>query len=298
MASDRGGLGGTAGNRTRRWPTAQARLLAALRSPVARPGQRGGLHRPAAPRRGRTTPRRRRSGRIMIVGIDIGSHKSLHTGRRGPARRRRAPPGHGACPGRRHPCRRDRPRRGGRRAIAASVERAERVAGTKIDRRHRGCHGPVADRQPGQGLLPCGRRPRPITARTWRASSRWRAPSRSAPTGRFCTSCPRYFQVDDGGPVSSPLNMEGHRLQADVHIVTAGDGGRWPTSAGAWTWRRSTPAGLVMSTLAAAEAVLTEGRARAGRVVVDLGAGVTGLACYRDGALASTRRRSPVGGRT
>jgi cell division protein FtsA len=56
------------------------------------------------------------------------------------------------------------------------------------------------------------------------------------------------------------------------------------------------PVTLALSTLAAAEAVLTPDERELGVVVVDLGAATTGLACYVDGALAHSAVL-PLGGR-
>jgi cell division protein FtsA len=180
-------------------------------------------------------------------------------------------------------------------AIAASVERAERMAGIKIDRALVGITGPSIEGANNQGVLPCGRRPRPITAED---VDRALDIAGTVPVGADRTVLhvlPRYFAVDDGVPVVSPINMAGHRVRAEVHIVTA-------SAAPVANLRRClsmaevVPTGLVMSTLAAAEAVLTPDERALGAFVVDLGAAVTGLACYVDGALAHTAVL-PVGGR-
>jgi cell division protein FtsA len=172
-------------------------------------------------------------------------------------------------------------------AIANSVERAERVAGIKIDRAIVGITGPSLIGSPGQGLLPCGRRPRPVTADD---VARVLEVAGTVPLGAdraLLHVLPRFFQVDDGGPVASPVNMEGHRLTAHVHIVMAA-ASTLSNLRCCLEMAEVIPSGLVMSTLAGAEAVLSPDERDLGVFVVDLGGGVTGLAAYQDGALAHT----------
>jgi cell division protein FtsA len=180
-------------------------------------------------------------------------------------------------------------------AIAASVERAERIAGVTVDRAYVGISSPGLLGANNRGLLPFGRRPRPVdpgdVARALEVAGTVPVDADRA----VLHVLPRYFTVDNGVPVISPLNMEGHRLQAEVHIVTA-------PAAALGNLRRClamaeiTPAALVMSTLAAGGAVLTPDERELGCFLVDLGAATTAVACYVEGALAHTAVL-PVGGR-
>jgi len=180
-------------------------------------------------------------------------------------------------------------------AIAASLERAERVAGTTIDGALVGITGQHISGQNNRAVIPCGRRPRPIEAvdvdRVLEAAG-----TVPLPEGREVLHVlPRAFRLDDGGPIVSPVGMEGFRLEAEVHIVTA-------AASALANLRRclalaeTGPTSLVMSTLAAAEATLTADERQLGVFVVDLGASSTGLACFHENTPVHTAVL-PVGGR-
>jgi cell division protein FtsA len=180
-------------------------------------------------------------------------------------------------------------------AIAASVERAERVAGIPVRRAVVGMTGTHIASQSNHAVVPIGRRPREVEqADVQRVLET--AGAVPLPAGREVLHVlPRYYQLDGGGPVVSPLGMEGYRIEVGVHIVTA-------ASAALTNLRRClslaevAPSALVFSTLAAAEATLTRDERELGVMLVDLGAAATGVACYREGALVHSAVL-PVGSR-
>jgi cell division protein FtsA len=180
-------------------------------------------------------------------------------------------------------------------AIAASVERAERLAGANIAGALVGITGQHIQSQNNRAILPCGRRPRPIEEVDVDQALELAGTVPLPESRELLHVLPRSFRLDDGNPVISPVGMEGYRLEADVHIVTAGTA---PLSAirRALAMAETGPVTLVMSTLAAAETTLTEDERRLGVFVVDLGAATTGVACYTDGALTHTAVL-PLGGR-
>lgn len=180
-------------------------------------------------------------------------------------------------------------------AIAASLERAERVAGNTIDGALVGITGPHIHSQNNRSVLPCGRRPRPIDPTDVERVLEGAGTIPMAEGREVLHVLPRSFRLDDGGPIVSPVGMEGFQLAAEVHIVTAGSA---PLAAvrRCLSMAETGPTGLVMSTLAAAEATLTQDERQLGVFVVDLGAACTGVACYHDGAVAHTAVL-PLGGR-
>ncbi len=104
----------------------------------------------------------------------------------------------------------------------------------------------------------------------------------------------REFVVDDQDGVRDPVGMTGVRLEADVHIVTAG------TMALSNLEKTVSGAGIrvsdgVMSSLAAAEAVLTPGEKDLGVAVADIGGGITDLLIYTEGGV-SYSATIPLGG--
>jgi cell division protein FtsA len=180
-------------------------------------------------------------------------------------------------------------------AIAASLERAERVAGTTVDGALVGLTGLHLESQNNRAVLPCGRRPRPIDAADVDRVLESAGTVPLSDAREVLHVLPRRFQLDDGGPIVSPVGMEGFQLAAEVHMVTAGVG---PLAAirRCLQLAEAGPTDLVFATLAAAEATLTADERQLGVFVVDLGAATTGLACYQDGAVAHSAVL-PLGGR-
>jgi cell division protein FtsA len=105
---------------------------------------------------------------------------------------------------------------------------------------------------------------------------------------------PQDFVLDGQDGIRKPLGMSGVRLEARVHIVTTA------TSSAQNVVKCCERMGLhvadlVLEPLAAAEAVLTPEEKDLGVVVVDLGAGTTGVLVFHQGALKHTAVL-PVGG--
>lgn len=96
---------------------------------------------------------------------------------------------------------------------------------------------------------------------------------------------PRHFTVDAESGVMDPVGMTGIRLEVDAHVVTCAS----PAVKNAV--RAVSQAGLhvddlVFSPLATAELILTKRQRESGVVLIDIGAGTTGLAVYEEGDLA------------
>nr|AGS54384.1 cell division protein FtsA [uncultured bacterium contig00015] len=105
---------------------------------------------------------------------------------------------------------------------------------------------------------------------------------------------PQNYKVDDQKGIRNPLDMIGVRLECEVHIITC-------TITGAQNLIKCVNrAGfrvneLILQTLAAARAVLTQEEMDLGVVLVDLGAGTTDVLVYVDGTPYSTYT-IPAGG--
>ena len=94
----------------------------------------------------------------------------------------------------------------------------------------------------------------------------------------------REFTVDDQGGIRDPVGMTGVRLEADVHIVTA--------SATALNNLEKAVVGAgirisdgVMSALASADAVLSDGERDLGTAVIDIGGGIIDIIMYLEGGV-------------
>ncbi|WP_448592726.1 cell division protein FtsA [Thermoflexus hugenholtzii] len=179
-------------------------------------------------------------------------------------------------------------------AIRASVERAERTSGYQIRRAIVGIAGPYVASVNSKGTASVLRGERGITpADVQRAVENARVIA--IPHSReILHVLPRAFTVDGQEGIRDPIGMYGFRLEAEVHIVTAEVG---PLT----NLRRCIESAqieveeFVLSPLASAEAVISEGEREIGVVLVDIGAGTTDLAVFVEGSVAYTTV-IPVGG--
>lgn len=179
-------------------------------------------------------------------------------------------------------------------AIVASVERAERASGSRLNSAYVSISGNHLHSLNHRGVatLTGGRR-------SIRADDIQRAledaQAVSLPTNReIIHVIPRSFILDGQDPVTDPIGMYGQRLDVEVHLVTGSvtaiqNLSRCLEEAGVQV------EGLVACPLAAAEAVLEEEEKRQGVVVVDIGGGTTDLAVFVDGSPYHTASL-PVGG--
>lgn len=179
-------------------------------------------------------------------------------------------------------------------AIAASVEKAERTSGYQIRRAIVGIAGPYIASVNSKGVASVLRGDRGISpADVQRAVENARAIA-IPHSHEILHVIPRSFTVDGQEGIRDPLGMYGFRLEAEVHIVTAQTG---PLT----NLRRCIEAvqieveEFVLSPLASAEAVVTEGEREMGVALVDIGAGTTDLAVFVEGSVAHTSV-IPVGG--
>ncbi len=104
----------------------------------------------------------------------------------------------------------------------------------------------------------------------------------------------REFTVDDQGGIKDPVGMTGIRLEADVHIVTAGVTALTNLNKAVQAADIHVSGG-VMSSLASAEAVLDPGEKDLGVAVVDIGGGITDIILYVEGGV-SYSSIVPLGG--
>jgi len=105
---------------------------------------------------------------------------------------------------------------------------------------------------------------------------------------------PQNFKVDDQKGIRNPMDMLGVRLESEVHIITCS------VTGGQNLIKCVNRAGfrvneLILQTLAAGRAVLTQEEIDLGVVLVDLGGGTTDILVYVEGAPYSTYT-IPAGG--
>jgi len=98
---------------------------------------------------------------------------------------------------------------------------------------------------------------------------------------------PQDYIIDEQDGIKEPLGMSGVRLEAKVHVVT---GAATSVQNIVKCCNRSglNVAEIVLSPLAAAEAVLTEEERELGVLVLDMGGGTTDITLYHDGTVKHT----------
>lgn len=180
-------------------------------------------------------------------------------------------------------------------AVEDSVEKAERMAGHKINKVYVAVGGPHISSLNSHGIVavsnPQGEINEEDVTRVIEAA---KAISLSS-TRKIIEVIPRDYIVDGQSGIKNPIGMSGVRLEVETHIITAsatnlknqerilGDLG-------------IENQGFVFSGLASAEAVLTNTEKELGIVLVDIGGGKIDLSIYADGAL-SYSSSIPIGAR-
>ncbi len=179
--------------------------------------------------------------------------------------------------------------------VTASVEAAERMAGYNLTDAYISLGGAHISSQNSTGVVaisdPSGEVRDSDVNRVIDA-----AKAISLPASReIIHVIPRQFIVDGEADVRDPVGMSGVRLEVDTHLVTA-------STAALKNLRKTVsevgvvPREIVFSGVAASFSTLTETEKELGCVLIDIGAGITSVAAYVDGALAYSSA-IPVGAR-
>ena len=172
-------------------------------------------------------------------------------------------------------------------SIATSVEKAERISGHKVSRAYVGIAGTHVTSLNNRGVVAVAHPDRTITAEdVARAIDAARVIN--VPSNReILHTIPRHFIVDGQEGVRNPVAMLGYRLDVETHIVT-----------GAVTAIQNLTKcfhrvgieveQIVLQSLAASEAVLTDEEKEMGVALVDIGGGTTEIAIFVDGSVWHT----------
>jgi len=168
-------------------------------------------------------------------------------------------------------------------AIAASVEKAERVSGYEIGRAHVGVAGAHISSFNSRGVVAVSRGHSITQDDVDRVLDA--ALAIAIPHNREVIHViPRGYTVDGQDGVRDPLGMHGFRLEVEAHIIT-----------GAATFIHNlvkciNQVGieideLVLAPLASGEAVLTDNEREMGVVLADIGGGTTDMAIFIKGSI-------------
>ena len=172
-------------------------------------------------------------------------------------------------------------------AIAASVDKAERTSGYKIERAYVSVSGTHVSSLNSHGVIGISRREHGITVedvdRALDAARAVAVPHNE----EIVHVIPREYIVDGQGGVHDPVGMHGFRLEVETHIVTA-------STTAVQNLRQCVEGAevdvdeLVLAVVAAGDAVLTETEREMGVILADVGAGTVDLGIFINGAVWHT----------
>ena len=172
-------------------------------------------------------------------------------------------------------------------AILASVEKAERTSGYKIERAYVGLSGTHVSSLNSRGVVGISRREHGITLedvdRVLDAAHAIAVPHNQ----EVVHVIPRSYTVDGQDGVRDPVDMHGFRLEVEAHIVIGSSTlihnlVKCVEGAGVEIDE------LVLASIAAGDAVLTDTEREMGVVLADIGAGTTDIAIFIDGTVWHT----------
>ena len=181
------------------------------------------------------------------------------------------------------------------RAIEEAVDRAERMAGTKVGAAFVSVSGEHVASQNSRGVVAVSRADHEIAeqdiARVVEAARMTAIP---ASDREIVHLIPRDFVVDGQDGVKNPVGMYGSRLEVDAHIVT-GAGTLLANLLKCVQRAGLEVEDLVLEPLASGQAVLTQAERDLGVALVDSGGGTTSVGIFIGGGLCHTAIL-PVGG--
>jgi cell division protein FtsA len=180
-------------------------------------------------------------------------------------------------------------------AIEEAVDKAERMAGIKVDGAIVAVSGEHIASQNSRGVVAVARADREIAeADVSRVVEAARMAAIPGSDREIIHLLPRDFLVDGQDGVRNPVGMYGMRLEVEAHIVTGA------STLLANLLKCVQRSGLeiddlVLEPLASGEAVLTQAERDLGVVLVDIGGGTTSIGVFSDGSLCHATVL-PVGG--
>ena len=172
-------------------------------------------------------------------------------------------------------------------AIAASIEKADRISGYAIESAYVGLAGSHITAINSRGVVAINRGERgDQPADIERALDASRAVA--IPHNReILHVIPRGYTVDGDDGVRDPLGMQAYRLEVESHIIT----GATASIHNLVKCVQTTDVGidaLVLEPLASGEAVLTDVEREMGVVLADIGGGTTDIAIFIEGSIWHT----------
>ncbi len=179
-------------------------------------------------------------------------------------------------------------------AVTHAVTEAERVSGVSIRNATVNINGTHVNGLNSKGVVAISAADREIST-----DDRYRAEEAATimqlpPNREIIQVFAKNYRVDGQDNIKDPVGMHGVRLEVDTHIVTAAT----PTLKSLTTVLERSHVSLnhiTVSSLAAAEAVLSRQQKESGTILLDIGAGTTNLVVVEDGEIQHVAVL-PIGG--
>jgi len=165
-------------------------------------------------------------------------------------------------------------------AISASLQEAERMAGVPIDNVYISINGEHIQASNTRGVVSIARGE--VTHDDVMRAIESAQAVAMPPNREIVHVIPRMFMVDGQDNIKDPVGMTGVRLEVDAHVIT----GSTPFIKN--LQKTVEQAGVrinsfVLAPLAASTAILGKKQKQLGVVVIDIGAGTTGMVVFEDG---------------
>lgn len=179
-------------------------------------------------------------------------------------------------------------------SISQSVKKAEKMAGYRLNSAYIGVSGTDMASQNNHGVVSIPHNDESVHYADQKRALEIGRSIEIPDDQRLLHVIPRNYTLDGQGNIKDPVGMHGFRLDVETHVIT-------------------TPAilvqnltkcivglgisidGLVLKSLASAEAVLNEDERESGVMVADIGSATTDVAIFKDGSICSTLSL-PIGG--
>ncbi len=167
-------------------------------------------------------------------------------------------------------------------SIIKAVNQAEQVSGVHIQRATVNINGTHVSGINSRGVVAISTANKEITesdrARVEEAATIIKLP----PNREIIQVFAKNYRIDGQDNIKDPVCMQGIRLEVDTHIVTA-IGSNLRNLDMVLEKSRIQPSHYTVSSLAAAEAVLTRQQKESGTLLLDIGAGTTNMVVVEDG---------------
>ncbi len=179
-------------------------------------------------------------------------------------------------------------------AVAQAVSEAERLSGVRIQTATVNINGAHVSGVNSRGVVAISTANREISLEDKERVEEAATIIQMPPNRAIIQVFAKNYRLDGQESIKDPVGMHGVRLEVDTHIVTVSTPAIRSLDA-ALEKAGIMPAHHTVSSLAAAEAVLTRQQKESGTVLVDIGAGTTNLVVFEDGEVQHVAV-IPIGG--